>query len=509
MLSAENGAFDQLRSDLERLAKKLDPADIHKLGRYLIWPLQRAEVDAVLSRIERVKSLVQISLQGDHFVLSQAIKNDTQKTHQRIELLLNDTGTLIADTRLIKGQSQALQDGMVDASNGISDLQTVQKEQELQQVAKWLSPLDFKINQSYYVQKRQQGTGEWLLKSAEFETWMQGNRETMWCPGIPSATITDHLEKLYDLDDSIAVLCIYCNHKEHLQHTSLNLIGALLKQLIQNRLIVSNTLSNLYRKHTFHNTHPNLDELIKTTKSEFTSYTKVFVIVDALDECSEKDGTRENLLHNLRALGITNLLVTSRYVAWIGRMFDTTSTRLDIEAHKEDVQKYVEGRIFRENRLIRHIKTDPSLQDLLIGKIVDSTNGMFLIAQLHMDSVASKSNRKAIRNSLETLPMGLDETYQEAMKRIYDQSRDDRELANEVLSWITFALRPLSMSELQNALAIEPEKSELDTDAVPDEEILLSVCAGLVVVDQESGVVRLVRKFFTRENIHLNSINHI
>ena len=105
----------------------------------------------------------------------------------------------------------------------------------------------------------------------------------------------------------------------------------------------------------------------------------------------------------------------------------------------------------------------------------------------------SKNNRKAIRDALEHLPKGLDSTYAEAMTRIDKQNRDDRDLAENVLSWISYAVRPLSITELQHALAIEKGHTEIDLEALPDEEILISVCAGMVTLDKESNIVRLVR----------------
>jgi ankyrin repeat protein len=65
-------------------------------------------------------------------------------------------------------------------------------------------------------------------------------------------------------------------------------------------------------------------------------------------------------------------------------------------------------------------------------------------------------------------------------------------LAKKVLSWITFAKRPLTTAEICCALAVEPDEVEIDPDNVPNSEDLVSVCAGLVVVDQESAVIRLV-----------------
>jgi hypothetical protein len=67
-----------------------------------------------------------------------------------------------------------------------------------------------------------------------------------------------------------------------------------------------------------------------------------------------------------------------------------------------------------------------------------------------------------------------------------------QEIALKVLSWITCAKRPLTTLELQQALAIEEGDSGLDEDAVEKIDRLVSVCAGLITVDQEGGIIRLV-----------------
>src|SRR6266516_7172776 len=106
----------------------------------------------------------------------------------------------------------------------------------------------------------------------------------------------------------------------------------------------------------------------------------------------------------------------------------------------------------------------------------------FLLAQLHVDSLAKKHNRAAVRTTLQNLPKVLDDTYDEVMKRIYSQDAEDVELAKQVLSWISYAKRPLTVSELQHALTIVPGARDLDDDALTDKELLLSVCAGIVTI---------------------------
>ena len=85
-----------------------------------------------------------------------------------------------------------------------------------------------------------------------------------------------------------------------------------------------------------------------------------------------------------------------------------------------------------------------------------------------------------------------DYAYKEAMERIECQVADSQELAKQVLSWIICAKRPLTTLELRHALAVEIGESELDEENLPEIEDMVSVCAGLAIVDEESDIIRLV-----------------
>jgi ankyrin repeat protein len=131
-----------------------------------------------------------------------------------------------------------------------------------------------------------------------------------------------------------------------------------------------------------------------------------------------------------------------------------------------------------------------------------------------LDSLADKVTPKAIRLELETLrkesevlnddrtSKALDHAYKQAMERIEGQEQGFEKLAKKVLSWITCAKRPLTTLELQHALAVEIGEPELDNENLPEIEDMLSVCAGLVIVDEESNIIRLVhyttQEFFER-----------
>jgi hypothetical protein len=100
-----------------------------------------------------------------------------------------------------------------------------------------------------------------------------------------------------------------------------------------------------------------------------------------------------------------------------------------------------------------------------------------------------------ILQSVMNLPKGVEETYDQALDRIRDQNDGDKELAKRILSWISLASRPLFIQELQCGLSVIRGMRELQAKNIIFESKLTSVCAGLVVIDEDSPIVRLVRAY--------------
>ncbi|KAJ7805046.1 hypothetical protein B0H14DRAFT_3773018, partial [Mycena olivaceomarginata] len=85
-----------------------------------------------------------------------------------------------------------------------------------------------------------------------------------------------------------------------------------------------------------------------------------------------------------------------------------------------------------------------------------------------------------------------DESYDDALKRIEEQNEENKKTARSILIWVANAKRPLKILEIQTALAVEPGEKFLDKDNILDMEIILSVCAGLVIIDEQLSALRLV-----------------
>ena len=136
----------------------------------------------------------------------------------------------------------------------------------------------------------------------------------------------------------------------------------------------------------------------------------------------------------------------------------------------------------------------------------------FLLAVLQIDRICVARTAKKIKSALATMPRELGDLYGETVERIRRQPGEDGELGMRVLSWVTHTKRPLHVEELAHGLAVEYDDEEeahceLDTDNLLSSRSLVDVCAGLVVIDPRSQIIRLVhytaQEYFDTERLQL------
>jgi hypothetical protein len=147
--------------------------------------------------------------------------------------------------------------------------------------------------------------------------------------------------------------------------------------LIQGKEL-SKEMHDLYSKHCQLDTRPTLTELSTVLQQEAERFSTVFIVVDALDECSDEK-TRTKLVLELQKLGPSvKLMITGRpHVT-----SDITSTfafagQLEIKAHDTDIEKFVEGQIELEPYLRRFASKDTEFRDLIRHTLVSKANGMY------------------------------------------------------------------------------------------------------------------------------------
>ncbi|KAJ6523124.1 hypothetical protein DFH09DRAFT_199402 [Mycena vulgaris] len=466
-------AFQQMTAPLKifettmkEFTKKLGPRDdMSKFTRKITWTLwSKKEAVGYLEELERIKVLINVWLTMGIWDLS-------------LKQISNQADIL----RSVKDAAQQQREHI--------------STEKRQAIFDWVSPLEFLQQQVDVFSTLQPGTSEWLLADGQFQDWESGSGKILWCPGMPGAGKTvlaslvfNHLE-VQARKDTIGLACIYLNHKETQTQTLVNLLGALWKQLMLEKFMPL-AVDALYDYHFQRKTRPHLDEFRKALNFAITQYPKVYFILDALDEYPED--LRYPFLQYLVKLGPkVNIMMTSRPHIDLNSVLPEFQI-LEIQATDDDICRYLSTQIKQSPRLSRHVKARPDLQEDIQSKIVANCKGMFLLAKLHIESLASKNAIKGVKEALQHLPTDLQKTYDEAIERIKLQRVEDRELGLLALTWVANAKRPLSVSELQEALAIEEDSTFLDVDNLLDISMILSVCAGLIIVDETLSVVRLI-----------------
>jgi hypothetical protein len=228
--------------------------------------------------------------------------------------------------------------------------------EERQTILEWLTTVDYAPQQSDFINRREAGTGQWLIDSDEYQTWVQTPKKTLFCRGMPGAgktiltaiTIND-LAMRFRREADIGIAYLYCNFRRQDEQKADSLLANLLKQLSQERATLPDSVMALYEKHKIKRTRPLFDEISKTLQSVTTMFSRVFIIIDALDECQMTDGCRTRLLTEIflaQAKSSANIFATSRFLPEVTERFEE-SISLEIRASEEDVRRYLSGCMYR------------------------------------------------------------------------------------------------------------------------------------------------------------------
>ena len=318
------------------------------------------------------------------------VLEDLQKLVDKYRRLTNEAHGLAANVRQKAKKLQWDQDDARDLRARITSTTTVLRglcetiardQQSRRELCQWLSPLDFPAQQREIHGRHHHGSGGWLLQSERFKGWLESEGGVLLCPGDPGAgktvltsIVIDHLWNEVRTD-SIGVAYIYCDYLKYREQSPIHLVGSLLKQLADQQNPTSVSLRSYCHEHRSSNTDPTPKRAFEFLKDECESWSRVFIIVDALDECSEKDATRQRLIEGLLSLqgsNRINILVTTRPIPSILCEFEVWE-HLVIRANSADIQNYLLGQM---NRFSKRVVVGKHLQAQIISAIIDAADGM-------------------------------------------------------------------------------------------------------------------------------------
>jgi Cdc6-like AAA superfamily ATPase len=223
------------------------------------------------------------------------------------------------------------------------------------------------------------------LNSKEFLNWANKNIQTLWCPGIPGAgktilasVVIKHLKDAKNDKEAVnkaGIACLYCEDDRREDQTSHSLLAAVLRQLAEQCTLLPAPVTNLYRSHLNDKSQHSSTEISSVLADVIRTFSQMFLVVDALDECSETN--RRGLLLELRHLQEKTgmkLLATSRptATAYFQRIFKECAL-LKIRANESDVNAVLD---VQKEGLSKCVRNDFELWNRMKEGIAAAVDGM-------------------------------------------------------------------------------------------------------------------------------------
>lgn len=203
---------------------------------------------------------------------------------------------------------------------------------------------------------------------------------------MSSAVVTEHMRSIKkNASSEIGVACLYFDYYESREmQTPNNMVSSLTRQLVKQSSHLHELIRVVYEDVSEGRATRTFKHNIDMLKAVVSQFSSTYIIIDALDECSEVD-TPHNDKETKRFLSAlkdeirlcTTVLVTCRTNDYLKGKFDEMPI-LNIRARNEDLVNYIKMRTSKGTDLGDrvHHKEHPDLESRIVQKIVDTSDGM-------------------------------------------------------------------------------------------------------------------------------------
>ena len=305
-----------------------------------------------------------------------------------------------------------------------------------------------------------------------------------------SSTIIKTLSSRVAADPDEFLVYFYCDYKQNSTHDPVNILKSLIKQLAERN---EDTFTQLKDFCVNHGQKQSLEiasspqQLGSLLQSMTRNISKVFIVVDALDECAD---TRPQVLEALKELYISpdgniKALYTSRNEIDIEEALQDFK-QVQIAARSSDLKLYVASEIEKRTQSRQLRIKDPDLKSYIMKQLVEQAQGMFRWAACQMDHLCEMPTDKARREALKHLPPTLFGTYERILERVNNTHNEHvKNLVEKTLRWIVNDVsrdsgKGMSTEALIEAISVSNGDICRDESAMADESDILRWCSSLV-----------------------------
>ncbi|KAF5332680.1 hypothetical protein D9611_005328 [Ephemerocybe angulata] len=370
------------------------------------------------------------------------------------------------------------------------------EEKTIEDVTAWLNGANFRAIYRLSLETRMDDTGTWFIATFEFGEFVRQKGTVVWATGHPGSGKTilasisiEHLEVRFSGRSDVAILYAFLRYSE--KHTLLQIIAGLLAQLVRCHPVAFSHLLPTYKHADVHKDELSCSDAVKLLKSSLGLFSDIFIVIDGLDEVN--DTTKDGLLKVLTSVH-ANILVTCRPLDLFMRRHTPRALHIPVQAQTRDIEVYVSERIKDSTRLASILAEHPDIAERFTALIQEKSKGMFLLAKLQMELVLERcATIGSLLAALRTLPSGINDMYHHTMDRISALSEEEVSIAHRAILWIHHARDELSPEDLQHALAFSYQDNEFVEDHRVSIPVLLSICCGLVTVEDGDLGKRVIR----------------
>ena len=227
-------------------------------------------------------------------------------------------------------------------------------------VLNWLAAPDPSSNFNSARTKCHPGTGFWLLEHPSFLEWKSGTQKCLWLHGIPGcgktilcSTIIDHLRRT-SAHNAFPVLNYFFDFNDQGKQTAESFLRSIISQLYIASRQCRQEADKLFSKCGDGSSTPTTDSLSHTFQRMMQYFTKVYLIIDALDECN----TRQDMISWLRSAANSrpnklSIIATSRLEIDLEsgiKTFLSEGSFISLQQHRVDPDIYM---VVEEKLLVR------------------------------------------------------------------------------------------------------------------------------------------------------------
>jgi hypothetical protein len=266
-----------------------------------------------------------------------------------------------------------------------------QQEEELRKnILKWLSAPDPSTNYHKAQKVRQAETGLWLLHHARFLAWKSSAASRLWLHGIPgsgktilNSNIVENLLQHCENGASMVTVYFYFDFNDTRKQDPELMLRSLLSQLLQASSKVPESIGNLFLGCGDGQQQPPLHSLLQVTSQVMQHFTHVYIVLDALDECTKRQDLMD-MLETVAAWQHTNmhLLMTSRKERDIESSLESyiggeDSISLHNDIVDEDIHRYILQRL-SEDRTLAKWNKDAVVRQEIETTLMQGARGMYV-----------------------------------------------------------------------------------------------------------------------------------